>query len=407
MNVLFMTLLDFSSIDVRCIYTDLMRCFVEKGHHVHIISPLEKRKNSQTLMIDENNCKILKLQIGNIQKTGIIEKGITTLTLQKKYIDAIKKYFVGVKFDLVIYSTPPITLYKAVNFIKKRDNAKAYLMLKDVFPQNAVDLGMLKKSGVKGLVYKYFRSKEKKLYKLSDYIGCMSKANVDYILKNNPDIPSDKVEICPNSVEPVHCIKDCKRIIETANKYNIPSDKTVFIYGGNIGKPQGVNFLIDCLKANIKNEKVFFVIAGSGTEFGKLLCFIADEKPENVLLIKEIPVDEYETLVKSCDVGLIFLDNRFTIPNFPSRLLSYMQAAIPVLAATDINTDIRQTIEEGDFGLWCESGDLNFFNTHVNKLCDKNLRMKLGENARRYFEKNFTSELSYKIIMQHFNGRDK
>ena len=94
-------------------------------------------------------------------------------------------YFADIKFDLILYSTPPITFYKAIEYVKKRDGAKTYLLLKDIFPQNAVDLGMMSKTGLKGLIYKYFRKKEKKLYAISDKIGCMSQANVDYVLKHN------------------------------------------------------------------------------------------------------------------------------------------------------------------------------------------------------------------------------
>ncbi|PFN02889.1 glycosyltransferase WbuB, partial [Bacillus thuringiensis] len=78
MNVLFLTLLDFSTIKEKGIYTDLMREFTNNGNNVYIISPTEKRKRQKTKLIDEGNCKILKLQIGNIQKTNMIEKGIST-----------------------------------------------------------------------------------------------------------------------------------------------------------------------------------------------------------------------------------------------------------------------------------------------------------------------------------------
>lgn len=90
------------------------------------------------------------------------------------------------KFDLIIYSTPPITFQRAVEYVKERDNAQTYLLLKDIFPQNAVDIGILSKNGWKGLIYKYFRKKEKKLYGISDRIGCMSEANCKYILSHNP-----------------------------------------------------------------------------------------------------------------------------------------------------------------------------------------------------------------------------
>lgn len=403
MNILFLTLSDFSTVDESGIYTDLMREFIRKNHQLYIISPTERSKKQPTKLIEKDNYKILKLQIGNTQKTNIIEKGVSTLTLESKYLKGIKSFFSNIKFDLVIYTTPPITLQKAVKYIKKRDNAKTYLLLKDIFPQNAVDLGMLKTTGYKGVLYHYFRMKEKKLYNLSDYIGCMSQANVDFLLKKNPSLANRaNVEVCPNSIAPIKIEKDPKKIEEVRLRYNIPLSKTVFIYGGNLGKPQGVDFLIECLKSNSTNEKVYFVIAGSGTEYYKLKNFFDNEKDLNAQLFTQLPKFEYEVLANSCDVGLIFLDNRFTIPNFPSRLLSYMQASMPILAATDNNTDIGKIIEQGEFGLWCESGNIEMFNENINRLCNEDLRERMGGNSRRYLEDNFTVEQSYNIIMDHF-----
>ncbi|PEZ03470.1 glycosyltransferase WbuB [Bacillus sp. AFS018417] len=402
MNVLFLTLLDFSTIDENGIYTDLMREFVKNHHKVYIISPTEKRKQQPTRLIDKGNYKILKLQIGNTQKTNMFEKGISTLTLESKFLRGIKNYFSDIKFDLVIYSTPPITLQKAVEYVKKRDNAKTYLLLKDIFPQNAVDLGMIKKAGIKGLLFKYFKSKEKRLYKISDYIGCMSQANVDFLLQHNPEISPNIVEVCPNSIEPLTIEKDARKIKEVKSKYKIPLDKTVFIYGGNLGKPQGIDFLIECLKANKDNDQIYFVIAGSGTEFTKLKTFFDSEKLTNAQLFAQLPKEDYEILANSCDVGLIFLDKRFTIPNFPSRLLSYMQASMPILAATDVNTDIGQVTEKGGFGFWCESSDIEQFNKKVQQLCNIELRKHMGINARKYLEDNYTARHSYEIIMSHF-----
>ncbi len=404
MNVLFLTLLDFSTIDENGIYTDLMREFVKNGHDIYIVSPTEKRKNEPTRLIDNGKVKILKLQIGNTQKTNLIEKGISILTLESKFKSGIKKYFDDVKFDLILYSTPPITLQKAVQFVKQRDNAKTYLLLKDIFPQNAVDLGMIKTSGVKSLIYKFFKIKEDRLYKISDYIGCMSNANVEFLLKHNPSISNEIVEVCPNSIEPIEVEISEQEKRQIREKYNIPIDKTIFIYGGNLGKPQGIDFLIDCIRVNEDNENSYFLIVGSGTEFVKLENFFEREKPKNAKLLSQLIKIDYEVLANSCDVGLIFLDRRFTIPNFPSRLLSYMQASMPVLAATDINTDIGKLIESGSFGYWCESVDVDKYNQLVNKLCDEELRVDLGRNAREYLEKHYSAKHSYEIIIKHFKN---
>lgn len=400
MNILFLTLLDFNSIDERNIYTDLLREFYKNGHSVYVISPVERRKNQATKLLKTDKATILKLKIGNTQKTNIIEKGISTISIEPQFIAGIKKYFSDVKFDLVIYSTPPITFCNAIEFVKKRDGAKTYLLLKDIFPQNAVDLGMMSKSGIKGLIYKVFRNKEKKLYRISDYIGCMSQANVDYVLKHNPDINPEKVEICPNSVEVVDMSVDEKTRDEIRRKYDIPLDKKVFVYGGNLGKPQGIDFMIECLKSQEKNAEVYFLIVGDGTEYGKIEVYVENDRPANVKLMKRLPKEDYDKMVAACDVGMIFLDHRFTIPNFPSRLLSYMQAKIPVLAVTDPNTDIGKVIVDGGFGWWCESDDVDAFAKSIN-ICMHDERSSIQEKEYQYIMEKYSSQRSYKILMEN------
>lgn len=399
MNVLFLTLISFDSLQERNIYTDLLREFVKNGHQVYAISPTEKRQNQETHLIKEENATILRLQIGNTQKTNIIEKGISTVMIEPTFKKAIGKYFSDVKFDLVLYSTPPITLVSAIEYVKKRDGAKTYLLLKDIFPQNAVDIGMMSKTGLKGLLYRHFRKQEKKLYKISDCIGCMSQANVDYVIKYNPEVDPKIVEVCPNSIEPVDMRVTPEVRDEMRTKYGLPLDKKVFVYGGNLGKPQGIPFIIDCLKRQKDNDKAFFLIVGDGTEYGKLEAFMDEEKPENMKLLKRLPKEDYDRMVAACDVGLIFLDHRFTIPNFPSRLLAYMQAGLPVLAATDPNTDIGKVITEGGFGWWCESSSVTGFSVSIENVLRADT-VVMGANGYNFLQDNYTVKNGYDSIQK-------
>lgn len=395
MNVLFLTLLDFGSIEEHNIYTDLLREFAKHGHKLYVISPVERRKRQETKLLETDKATILKLKIGNTQKTNLIEKGISTITIEPQFISGIKKYFSNVKFDLVLYSTPPITFCNAIEYVRKRDNAKTYLLLKDIFPQNSVDIGMLSKSGWKGLIYRFFRNKEKHLYRISDHIGCMSQANVDYVIKHNPDVDPSIVEICPNSIEVVDMSVDEKTREEIRKKYDIPLDKKVFVYGGNLGKPQGIDFMIQCLKSQENNSEVFFIIVGDGTEFSKIESYMDKDHPQNVKLMRRLPKEDYDKMVGACDVGMIFLDHRFTIPNFPSRILSYMQAKIPVLAVTDPNTDIGKVIVTGGFGWWCESNDLQGFCKCIS--CTVNEKVD-GEDEFKLLKYAFLAQKSYEII---------
>lgn len=399
MKILFLSISNINKIEEKGIYTDLIRQFRDEGHEVYVVNPIEKRFNTPTQFVIESGVKLLRVKIGNITQNNLFEKGLSTLMIERQFLNAIKRYLNDVKFDLVINTTPPITFEKVIRFIKKRDYAKSYLLLKDIFPQNAVDLNMFRKNGI---IYNYFRMKEKRLYQISNFIGCMSQANIDYIKKNNPQIPSKKIELCPNSIDILSVNINDESVKQIRAKHHIPCDKSIFIYGGNLGKPQGIDFLIECLKANKENEQVFFVIAGAGTEFNKLKQYFINERPINARLLKELPKDEYDLLANSCDVGLIFLDHRFTIPNFPSRLLSYMQASMPVLAATDANTDIGDVMEQGGFGLWCESNNIEQFNKKLQQLYDPKVREVMGEKSRLYLEQNFTVKHSYEIIMNHF-----
>jgi hypothetical protein len=403
MNILFLSLVDFNTIEEKGIYTDLLREFDKNEHELFIVSPTEKKINHYN-NFNNGKVKIIKPRIKDIQKSNVIKKGISILILQSKFKKYIKEYFKNIKFDLILYSTPPITFNKIIKYLKVRDDAKTYLLLKDIFPQNALDLGILKKSGFKGIIYKYFKNEEKKLYWISDYIGCMSEANVEYLVKKNKYLDIKNIEVCPNSIEIISESIKIEKKVRLRVKYNLPLDKYIFVYGGNLGKPQGVDFLIQCVKENEKNHTSFILVIGSGTEFDKIKKFYDENHIHNSKLIFQLPKDEYENLVKSCDVGLIFLDKRFTIPNFPSRILSYMQAKMPILAATDINTDLGKIITEGKFGYWCESDKVEEFNKLINIMCDTELTNKLGKVAFKYLNENYTVKKTYEIIMNHFKA---
>lgn len=403
MNVFFLSLVEFETFDVRNIYTDLLREFIRNGHKVCCISPVEKRKNEKTKLLRFGQNSICRLVIGNTQKTNLIEKGISILRIESLFINGIKRYYSDIKFDLILYATPPVTFAKVIRYVKKRDNAKSYLMLKDIFPQNAVDLGLLSKSGIKGLIYWYFRAKEKELYRLSDRIGCMSQANVNYLLEHNTYITPEKVEVCPNSIEPVDMRVSKAEKDRLREKYGFPLNKKIFVYGGNLGRPQDVPFIVQCLKACKDIDSTFFVIAGSGTDRHYLDEYVEAERPEHVSLLGHLPKDEYDKMIACCDVGLIFLDHRFTIPNFPSRLLSYMQAGLPVLACTDKNTDVGEMVVKGGFGWWCESDDKDRFRRIISEIVVYE-KSTSQSHIREYIHKHFLVKNTFEAIVNNWKA---
>lgn len=403
MNVLFLTMSSgLKNIETSGIYTDLIRKFRDEGHEVYIVYPRERRLRLPTEVKHEGRVHLLGVKTLNVTKTNLIEKGFGQVILERQFKLGLEKYFGNVKFDIILYSTPPITFTKVIRYAKKRNpKAVSYLLLKDIFPQNAVDLGILTKDGLKGGLYRLFRKKEKDLYRISDYIGCMSPANVKYVIEHNPEIDPAVVEIAPNSYDiPSEISVEYGVTDHIRQKYGLPINKPIFIYGGNMGKPQGIPFLIKCLEAVKDRIDSYFVIVGDGTEYSKLETFMRERKPRAVSLFRYLPKEDYNRLAKACDVGLIFLDYRFTIPNYPSRLLPYLMERKPIIAVTDPHCDMGELAEKNEYGFYCSSNSIEAFVKVIDKMLVSDMR-QMGENGYRFFLNNYTTEHTYKAIIKH------
>lgn len=380
------------------IYTDLAEALYEAGHEITVAVSEQPRNLKQTTMKKERGFDVLRVVTGNYYDVSLIEKGFTTLMIPIKMRQGISKYLGKEEFDFVLYEAPPVTNANLVAWAKQKFKCPSYLMLKDIFPQNAVDIGMIKKNG---LLYKFFLRKEKQLYDSASVIGCMSEANKKYILEYNAFIDPNKVELFQNTKKLTDNYTTEKYTMR--QQYSIPNDACVFLFGGNMGKPQYVDLLCDAMVECRDDKNIFFLFVGRGTERHKLEKAIEVNHINNALLLENLPRDTYEQITKECDVGLIVLHPDFTIPNYPSRILSYLEYAKPVLAATDKATDIKEFIEEIDCGEWTWSGDLGSFVEKIRKMANSNNLSEKGMKGRKYIENNLSVSHSVVLLETHFN----
>ncbi len=395
-RIIFLSLVQINSLDERGIYQDLLRQFVVNGHEVTVVCPVERRSGFPTRMVREKGVAVLQVRTLNIQKSPIWEKGIATITLNWLLQRAIKKHLSSTTFDLILYATPPITITGLIEWLKKRDGACTYLLLKDIFPQNAVDMGMI---GNNSMLHAYFERKERQLYQLSDRIGCMSPANVQYVTKHHPQL-AFKVEENPNSVDLGRLNNTVINRKTSLYKWGIPSDKVIYLYGGNLGKPQGTTYLLTLIDEAKKEPNAFFLIVGDGTDFPILKEWFDKNQPSNAKLIQRLPKDEFDELAAGCDVGLILLRKEFTIPNFPSRLLTYMENKQPILAITDHTSDIGAIAESTGFGMRCLYGDKERALHQISVLSNNSaMRSRMGEVGFTYLKEHYDVRLSYNKII--------
>lgn len=395
-RVIFISLVQINTLEERGIYQDLLRQFVLNGHEVTVVCPVERRTGRPTKVIKENAASILQVRTLNVQKAPIWEKGIATLSLNWVLQKAIRQHFANSTFDLILYATPPITITGLIEWLKNRSRAKTYLLLKDIFPQNAVDMGMF---GRKSLLHIYFKWKEQKLYELSDRIGCMSPANVQYIRKHHSTIAS-KLEENPNAVDLTKISGAPVDRVSVLQKWGIPVHAVVYLYGGNLGKPQGTTFLLSLVTEAQKLKNAYFLIVGDGTDYIKLKEWFDLNQPSNAKLIQRLAKVDFDELAACCDVGLILLRKEFTIPNFPSRLLTYLENKMPVLAITDTASDVGAIAEGAGFGKWCMYGEKEEALRQIYSLANNvDMRKRMGEIGFTFLRQHYDVKLSYNKIV--------
>lgn len=402
MNVLFFTIENVSSFATRSIYMDLVNEFIEKGHYVTVISACEKRdsnKNFDSYFSLEGKGEIIRFVCPNVTKIdNYLKKGINLLKLIPLYRKQAKKAMKTITYDLVLYGSPPVSVFGAVAVVKRKQKAYSYLLLKDIWPYDCMFGDVLSTNGWKGIAFNVLKHMARRLYHVSDMIGCMSPANIRFLTENEPTLDLKKIEVNPNSIKPYGQCLSGKERDDLRRKYGIPLDKIVFVYGGNIGVAQGIDFALDAVKEAGKEEDAFFVLVGSGTAKHKVEKAYSDNQFKNLKILDAMPKDEYETFVYACDVGLIFLNHECLAPNYPSRLLAYMQASLPVLCATDTYSDVGSIAMENGYGYWCESNDTEAYVNCVRQLCDTNIRTEMGEKSRQYLDENYTVTQSCQMI---------
>ena len=388
MNILYLSAVPFKIDKNPSIYTDLVQELTSFGDKVTVISVDNNLKPFQIKKISQKNIDLIYIGSFKLYNVNIFRKGLSILSLPFFMRRAIKSLDLK-KIEVVLYETPPITWAEIVKEIKRKNKIKSFLMLKDIFPQNAVDIGLMKKDG---FIFKYFKRKEKLLYEISDYIGCMSKGNMDYVLKNNPEILKEKVCYFPNTKK------------DTGNeKINFEKEKLQFVYGGNMGLPQGVLNIAPAISYFKNDRNIEFIFVGKGTEWNKINEYFKEQK--NVKVLESLPREEYEKLLSSCDAGFILLDSRFTIPNYPSRTLAYLEKGIPIIAATDRNTDIKDLIQDNNVGLWSCSDDIDSLIKNIKIMKEnKEKRKEFSKNARELFLKEFQVEKSVELLHKYINN---
>jgi hypothetical protein len=386
MKILFLT--NFFPNNNSNIYSDLIFSLNKNKHLITVLVSDDQVK--ETTIECKENLRIIRYPNGKYYNVNLLYKFINFLLLPLKTRRTIKRFLLKDEFDLLLYHNPPITLYSSIKYLLKNLKInKTFLMQKDFFPQNAVDLGLINRRSILNF---YFRRLEKKLFMISTFIGVMSKKNKEYLLKKNNFINHSKVIIFPNT-------KLMNDMVTTKSlKENFPIN---IFYGGNLGLPQNVNLFLKVLLAFKNDNRFNFIVSGRGTHKKKVIRFSEKNKIFNIDIKENLTRNDYLKLLENIDLSLVTLDYRFTIPNYPSRILDFIDYYIPILFASDPVNDLTETIKSNKIGFTTYSN--NYINIINLILKYKDLVKTIDLQGFSRLKKEFSVQESVQIIESILN----
>ncbi len=373
---------------------DLAVEFSRLGHRPCIAVP-DDSLAADCVVERDAGIAVLRVKSGKIKGAGRIRRAVNEARLSSTLWSKGGAYFAAHPSDLIIYYSPSIFFGDVVSRLKRQWACPAYLVLRDIFPQWAVDAGVLRD----GPACWYFRRKERAQYAAADVIGVQSPANLQYFRQRHPDL-----------LHRCNVLYNWTTLVE----HDVPSTdfrrrlgldgKVIFFYGGNIGVAQDMDNILR-LADRLRGERhVHFLLLGDGSDFTRLQWEIARRRLSNVSLHSAVSQREYQGILSEIDVGLISLDRHLKTQNLPGKMLGYMYHCRPILASINPGNDLGDLLSRHRAGLACINGDDMAFHDGALQLTrNPHLREQLGNNGRRLLEQTFSVEKAAEQILSHFH----
>jgi glycosyltransferase involved in cell wall biosynthesis len=397
MNILFLFAQYPEDKDGSNLHKDLPDEFCRHGHGVFVATIRERRVEKETAISQENGRSVLRVKVGNMfDDVSKIEKALVMLSMDRKLANRIREYWGDVKFDLIVGSTPWTAGDRLISDLKIHFKCPAFLILWDIFPQNAKDLGLIKNS----LIFNFFKSRELKSLKNFDHIGCMTEGNLGYISKHYPSIGKNKLSIFPLWANKSAVNRD---LIQTRQELGFDDNDFILVFGGNMGLPQNLSNVIKLANEVRAVHEIKFLFVGKGSETNKIKALAKELELSNVTFLDHLERSAYEAVMLTCDVGLVSLNPKFTVPNFPSKTMDYVKFNLPILAALDkcALADYGSFIQnKAKIGLCSDAEDMVRYKENLLSLYnDKHLYARLVNNCQETFEKEFNIRANYEEII--------
>lgn len=319
---------------------DLSREFVRQGHSLTVMLPTAGLKTSW-LLEDFDGVQVLRLRAPQTKDINYVSRTINEFLMPFAMLRNLRKGpLVKENWDGVVWYAPSIFLGPIANALKKTSNCKGYLIIRDIFPEWAADMGLMGR----GLPYRFFKAVANYQYSVPDVIGIQSQGNQAYF----SDLMTCKIEVLQNWLADAPDVGCSVKVADGKL-----AGRTIFVYAGNMGVAQGMSVLLDLAERLHYRADIGFLFVGRGSDAQRLLMDAEQRGLDNVAFHDEIDPTEIPGLYAQCHIGIVVLDPRHKTHNIPGKFLSYLQAGLPVLASINPGNDLERMILHENVGRVC------------------------------------------------------
>ena len=370
---------------------DLSREFARQGHALTVLLPSPDQKVSWSLE-DIDGVQVLRLKAPRTKDVGYVRRTLAEFSMPFAMLRQLRKSpLSNERWDGVVWYAPSIFHGPLASVLKKRSGCKGYLIIRDIFPEWALDMGLMGR----GLAYRFFDAVARYQYSVADVIGVQTPGNCSYFERWQRQ-PGRTLEVLQNWLDKPAQARCSLRVNET----NLAGRK-VFVYAGNMGIAQGMDIVLDLAEKLHHRTDVGFLLVGRGSDASRLRSLAEKRQLDNVLFYDEIHPDEIPDLYSQCSAGIVALSSRHKSHNIPGKFLTYMQSGLPVLANVNAGNDLAQIIRAEQVGEVCERNQVG----ELLRLADKLLvqielqAAEMSSRCRNLFKRRFSVDKTVRQIV--------
>lgn len=369
---------------------DLSREFVRQGHSLCVLLPAPDQREPWKLE-DFDSAQLLRLKAPRTKDIGYVRRTLAELAMPFAMLQNLRKSpLAEEQWDGVVWYAPSIFHGPLVSALKNSSACNSYLIIRDIFPEWAVDMGLMGR----GLPFRFFDAVARYQYSVADVIGMQTPGNRRYF---EPWLahPGRQLEVLQNWLDKPSQMRCSIRVDQT-----VLAGRKVFVYAGNMGVAQGMDILLDLAEKLRSRPDFGFLFVGRGSDSARLKAAAQTRQLDNVVFFDEIHPDEIPDLYTQCDAGIVALDPRHKSHNIPGKFLTYMQSGLPVLANINAGNDLAQMIQDEGVGQVCETNRVDELILLTEKLLDQiETDSSLSARCTALFEREFAVENTVKQIV--------